>query len=620
MYDAVGEKSGFLQILVYYGGKMINENDQKILISYINHILIEKNRKNFLETVNIIFMNKFRLFLLVCFLLFMVSVIPHRSGFAEENLLLHSNAAEKHILILNSHQQGLPIPDGVIGGVLRSLKMNQVSVDNIYIEHLDFFRFNTPGHRADMARLLEKKYKNIRIDLIITVTKPALDFIDNEGKGLSPYTPVLATIIPVEKRGGIEKKFKRKVAILPWRMDSAGTLRYALELFPETRRVVVVNGIHDEFLPFLPSAREDFAAWEGKIDFEYTMDLTYNEMIKRIGSLPPDCIVIYAPYFADKTGKSFIPVEVAVMVGKSANVPVFSLIDIYINSGIIGGSVLQSGIIGEQAGKFALDLINKRIALTEQITLVKPVYVPMFDWIQLNRSGGNISVLPPESVFLKRPLTLWGQYKVIVLASTAVFIIMIIFSSALVSRNRRLKAAEQSIRESEEKFKSMANTTPLAIYMSSGIEQKAEYINPTFTKLFGYTIEDVPFVSNWWPLAYPDEEYRKTISEEWQRKVENAIINRSEIEPMEAVVTCKDGSRKNILWGFVSTGIQNWAFGLDLTERKQAEAKINDLLAAKELLLQEVHHRIKNNMNTIKGLLTLQLTAEENPSAAASLR
>ncbi len=59
---------------------------------------------------------------------------------------------------------------------------------------------------------------------------------------------------------------------------------------------------------------------------------------------------------------------------------------------------------------------------------------------------------------------------------------------------------------------------------------------------------------------------------------------------------------------------------IDITSLKKAEDKVQTLLTEKELLLSEVHHRIKNNMNTIKGLLTLQLSAEENQSAAASLR
>jgi PAS domain S-box-containing protein len=58
----------------------------------------------------------------------------------------------------------------------------------------------------------------------------------------------------------------------------------------------------------------------------------------------------------------------------------------------------------------------------------------------------------------------------------------------------------------------------------------------------------------------------------------------------------------------------------DIIAQKKAREEISSLLRAKELLLEEVHHRIKNNMNTIKGLLTLQISAEEDSSAAASLR
>ena len=159
------------------------------------------------------------------------------------------------------------------------------------------------------------------------------------------------------------------------------------------------------------------------------------------------------------------------------------------------------------------------------------------------------------------------------------------------------KLAEIAILESEEKFKALADTSPLAIYMSVGIEQKYEYINPTALRLFGYTLAETPTVEQWWPLAYPDETYRNQIIEEWQHKVEYAIATSSEIEPMEVVVTCKDGSQKIIQWGFKSIGKQNWAFGLDLTERKQAENEIKQLafydpltqLPNRRLLLDRLH-------------------------------
>ena len=153
------------------------------------------------------------------------------------------------------------------------------------------------------------------------------------------------------------------------------------------------------------------------------------------------------------------------------------------------------------------------------------------------------------------------------------------------------KLAEIAILESEEKFKALADTSPLAIYMSVGIEQKYEYINQTALRLFGYTLAETPTVEQWWPLAYPDEAYRSQIMEEWQQKVEYAMETHSEIEPMEVVVTCKDGSHKIIQWGFKSIGKQNWAFGLDLTERKRAEDEIKQL-AFYDLLTQLPNRRL----------------------------
>ncbi len=57
----------------------------------------------------------------------------------------------------------------------------------------------------------------------------------------------------------------------------------------------------------------------------------------------------------------------------------------------------------------------------------------------------------------------------------------------------------------------------------------------------------------------------------------------------------------------------------DITERKDAEKKIKALLAEKEIILKEVHHRIKNSMNTIKSLLNLQSAMLKDPVAIEAL-
>jgi PAS domain S-box-containing protein len=57
----------------------------------------------------------------------------------------------------------------------------------------------------------------------------------------------------------------------------------------------------------------------------------------------------------------------------------------------------------------------------------------------------------------------------------------------------------------------------------------------------------------------------------------------------------------------------------DITERKLAENKIIKLLSEKELILKEVHHRIKNNMSIMEALLRLQ-SDQANTEASGILQ
>jgi len=181
---------------------------------------------------------------------------------------------------------------------------------------------------------------------------------------------------------------------------------------------------------------------------------------------------------------------------------------------------------------------------------------------------------------------------------------------------------EEALKQSEATFRSMAETVPLAIYVSTGIEQTCEYVNPRFVELFGYTREEVPTVNDWWPLAYPDDDYRLSISQEWQRKVKHALDTQSEIEPMEVVVTCKNGSKRDISWGFITMGEKNYAFGLDLSRRKTAETSLRKLSQAVEQAGESI--MITDSLGIIEyvnpAFTTLTgYTAEEALGKAASL-
>ncbi|MDP3176431.1 MAG: histidine kinase dimerization/phosphoacceptor domain -containing protein, partial [Spirochaetaceae bacterium] len=57
----------------------------------------------------------------------------------------------------------------------------------------------------------------------------------------------------------------------------------------------------------------------------------------------------------------------------------------------------------------------------------------------------------------------------------------------------------------------------------------------------------------------------------------------------------------------------------DATARAQYDERMRDLLRGKELLLAEVHHRIKNNMSSLSALLSLQSQSANDPTAKGIL-
>ena len=141
------------------------------------------------------------------------------------------------------------------------------------------------------------------------------------------------------------------------------------------------------------------------------------------------------------------------------------------------------------------------------------------------------------------------------------------------TERRRIGGLEASA----ERRGRLVQNSSVAMVVTHGLEHKVELLNDKFTALLGYTIDDIPDVAHWWPLAYPDEAYRQAVRSEWETRTEKTLRDGTPFAPMEVTVWCKDGSTRH-LEVHLSTmaGDTNLVTFIDITERKRAEDAIRE--------------------------------------------
>jgi len=135
------------------------------------------------------------------------------------------------------------------------------------------------------------------------------------------------------------------------------------------------------------------------------------------------------------------------------------------------------------------------------------------------------------------------------------------------------KLAEAKLIESENKFKNLFNSVsiPLCYVKADG---SFDSINNRFTELLGYTLDDVPNLDVWWVTAYPDEEYREKVMDNWSKSVQKSIDKGLDIKSNTYNVTCKNGDLKEIIISGITVGDDVLATFVDVTELKKTEREI----------------------------------------------
>jgi len=187
----------------------------------------------------------------------------------------------------------------------------------------------------------------------------------------------------------------------------------------------------------------------------------------------------------------------------------------------------------------------------------------------------------------------------------------------------KIKMAEKALIESEAHYHILADHMSDAVWLMD-LNLNTTYHSPSSIKIRGYTAEEI--------MAIPIEKH--ITGESFARSMPIFLEEMSKVQSdpeytfvrsIELEFYRKDGSSfwADCTFTFIRGKNGNpdsiLGEGRDITDRKTAEEHINKLLKEKETLLKEVHHRIKNNMQTISSLLYLQARTMKDSSAINAL-
>ena len=146
-----------------------------------------------------------------------------------------------------------------------------------------------------------------------------------------------------------------------------------------------------------------------------------------------------------------------------------------------------------------------------------------------------------------------------------------------------IKKAEKEIIEKQERILAILNSSPIAIACFDNAFN-LEFFNKKCTDLLGYSDSDVKTIYDWFILAYPDQTYREMLINKWNRSIQITISRDTAIDPMDAYVTCKDGTVRYIQFNTKLFSDLILISMVDMTENKKAM----DLIAGNEIKFRAI--------------------------------
>ena len=393
----------------------------------------------------------------------------------------------KRVLILYSEDKTHPANLMIDQGIEEAFRSKPGFEVQLYSEYLDVSRFRDLPHAQVMADFLKRKYSGIEFQAIITIYPYALDFLLAHRLALFPGVPVIAAMIGSNHAEDLERYGARSfVTGTILRNSATDVMDSALSLKPETKHIALVGGTAPNDVYIEQGFRLGFGAYAAKLGLIDLTKLSMEKTLSRVGSLPPDTLVIYASILRDGAGKSFVPREALSLISRASKVPVFSFTESYLGFGIVGGRLVSFKEHGREAANLTLRVMGGESPASIPFG-GEQAYVSAYDWRELKRWGISEKALPPGSTVKFKSLSVWEQYRKMILGGLFFITFETLLIIGLFVNLHKRRRAEAEIAASALRYRTVADYTHDWEYWSAP-NGAINYVSPSCQRITGYSV------------------------------------------------------------------------------------------------------------------------------------